>query len=379
MRVYCDHAATTPLCDEAWRAMEPFLRERFGNPSEPHAEGRAARAGLDAARAKVAEALGASEQHVVFTGGGSEADNLAVLGRLARQPGRVVTTMLEHPAVALSLSSTDAELVFAPVRPDGVVDLPALEQLIHPGDRLCTIIWASNLTGAIQPVREIAELCAERGVPLHVDAVQAAAWLPLRLDELPGEVTAAIAAHKLHGPKGAGVLAGRGIATLAPVLHGGGQELGLRPGTESVAQASGLAAALARRVSDSEIAGVTAALRDRYEASLRAEVPDVQIAAEGAARLPGHSLALIGDVRGETLCALLDEEGYAVAAGAACASTEVEPSGALAAMGVPRSLALGALRSTFGACNGPADGDRLARSVATLASSLRRASAAVRA
>ena len=349
MRVYCDHAATTPLCDEAWRAMEPFLRERFGNPSEPHAEGRAARAGLDAARADVAEALGASEQHVVFTGGGSEADNLAVLGRLARQPGRVVTTMLEHPAVALSLSSTDAELVFAPVRPDGVVDLPALEQLIHPGDRLCTIIWASNLTGAIQPVREIAELCAERGVPLHVDAVQAAAWLPLRLDELPGEVTAAIAAHKLHGPKGAGVLAGRGIATLAPVLHGGGQELGLRPGTESVAQASGLAAALARRVSDSEIAGVTAALRDRYEASLRAEVPDVQIAAEGAARLPGHSLALIGDVRGETLCALLDEQGYAVAAGAACASTEVEPSGALAAMGVPRSLALGALRSTFGA------------------------------
>jgi cysteine desulfurase len=379
MRVYCDHAATTPLCDEAWRAMEPFLQECFGNPSEPHAEGRAARAGLDGARARVAEALGASEQHVVFTGGGSEADNLAVLGRLARQPGRVVTTMLEHPAVALSLSSTDAELVFAPVRPDGVVDLPAVEQLVRPGDRLCTIIWASNLTGAIQPVREIAELCAERGVPLHVDAVQAAAWLPLRLDELPGEVTAAIAAHKLHGPKGAGVLAGRGIATLAPVLHGGGQELGLRPGTESVAQASGLAAALARRFSDSEIAGVTAALRDRYEASLRAEVPDVQIAAEGAARLPGHSLALIGDVRGDTLCALLDGEGYAVAAGAACASTDVEPSGALAAMGVPRSLALGAVRSTFGACNDPADGERLARSVATLARSLRRASAAVRA
>jgi cysteine desulfurase len=379
MRVYCDHAATTPLCDEAWRAMEPFLRERFGNPSEPHAEGRAARAGLDAARAQVAEALGASERDVVFTGGGSEADNLAVLGRLAGQSGRVVTTKLEHPAVALSLSSTDAELVFAPVRADGVVDLAALEQLIRPGDRLCTIIWASNLTGAIQPVREIAELCAERNVPLHVDAVQAAAWLPLRLDELPGELTAAIAAHKLHGPKGAGVLAGRGVATLAPVLHGGGQEHGLRPGTESVAQASGLAAALARRVADSEIAGVTSALRDRYEAGLRAELPDVQIAAEGAARLPGHSLALIGDVRGETLCALLDDQGYAVAAGAACASTEVEPSGALAAMGVARSLALGALRSTFGECNGPTDGDRLAISASTLAHSLRRASAAIRA
>ena len=323
MRVYCDHAATTPLCDEAWGAMEPFLRERFGNPSEPHAEGRAARAGLDAARAQAAEALGASEQHVVFTGGGSEADNLAVLGRLARQPGRVVTTMLEHPAVALSLSSTDAELVFAPVRTRRAWSTsPALEQLIHPGDRLCTIIWASNLTGAIQPVREIAELCAERGVPLHVDAVQAAAWLPLRLDELPGEVTAAIAAHKLHGPKGAGVLAGRGVATLAPVLHGGGQERGLRPGTESVAQASGLAAALARRVADSAIAGVTAALRDRYETALRTERSRTSRSqSEGAARLPGHSLALIGDVRARRSVALLDEQGYAVAAGAACASS----------------------------------------------------------
>jgi cysteine desulfurase len=379
MRAYCDHAATTPLCDEAWQAMEPFLRGSFGNPSEPHAEGRAARAGLDAAREQVAGSLGTAEQHVVFTGGGSEADNLAVLGRLAGGSGRVVTTRLEHPAVAVSLSSTDAERVFAPVRPDGVVDLAVLEELIRPGDRLCTVIWASNLTGAIQPVREIAELCAERAVPLHIDAVQAAAWLPLRLDELAGEVTAAVAAHKLHGPKGAGVLAGRGVATLAPVLHGGGQEHGLRPGTESVAQASGLAAALARRVADSEIAGVTSALRDGYEAGLRGELPDVLIAAEGAARLPGHSLALIADVRGETLCALLDEQGFAVAAGAACASTEVEPSGALAAMGVPRSLALGALRSTFGECNGPDDGERLAASAATLVTVLRRASAAVRA
>ncbi len=271
-----------------------------------------------------------------------------MLGRLARQPGRVVTTMLEHPAVALSLSSTDAELVFAPVRPDGVVDLPALEQLIRPGDRLCTIIWASNLTGAIQPVREIAELCAERGVPLHVDAVQAAAWLPLRLDELPGEVTAAIAAHKLHGPEGSrsprgprhrharpGAARGRAGARAAT----GHRER--RPGL----RARGRTRPARRRLGDRRRhCSAARSLRGR----LRAELPDVQIAAEGAARLPGHSLALIGDVRGETLCALLDEQGYAVAAGAACASTEVEPSGALAAMGVPRSLALGALRSTFG-------------------------------
>jgi cysteine desulfurase len=378
VRVYCDHAATTPLCDEAWQAMAPFLRERFGNPSEPHAEGRSARAGLDAARASVAEALGTSEQHVVFTAGGSEADNLGVLGRLTA-PGRVISTPLEHPAVAGVLTHSAAELVLAPVGAHGVVELAALDGLVRPGDRLCAVIWASNLTGAIQPVREIAELCAERGVPLHLDGVQAAAWLHLRLDELPGVITVAIAGHKLHGPKGAGVLAGRGIATLAPVLHGGGQEHGLRPGTESVAQAAGLAAALAQRVADSEIAGAVAMLRDGFEARLRQAIPDVRFAAADVARLPGHSLALVEGVRGDALCALLDDAGFAVAAGAACHSAEREPSAALAAMGVDRSLALGALRSTFGACNGPDDGSRLAAAVASAIPALRAASAAVRA
>jgi cysteine desulfurase len=378
MRTYCDHAATTPLCDEAWQAMEPFLRERFGNPSEPHAEGRAARAGLDAARALVAQSLGTRELDVVFTGGGSEADNLAVLGRLAGG-GRAVATALEHPAVAGPLGAAADELAIAPVGRDGVVDLAALEQLVRPGDRLCAVIWASNLTGAIQPVREIAELCAERGVPLHLDAVQAAAWLPLRLDELPGELTVALSGHKLHGPKAAGVLAGRGVSSLSPVLLGGGQERGLRPGTESVAQAAGLAAALARRVADSELAGAAASLRDGFEASLQAALPGVQIASGDVARLPGHSLALIAGIRGDTLCALLDDEGFALAPGAACHSGDSEPSAALAAMGVGRSLALGALRSSFGELNGPEDGARLAAAVASLVPLLRTASAAVHA
>jgi cysteine desulfurase len=377
VRVYCDHAATTPLCDEAWQAMEPFLRERFGNPSEPHAEGRAARAGLDAARGSLAASLGTTEQHVVFTGGGSEADNLAVLGRLAAGAGRVVSTPLEHPAVAGSLAASAAELVLAPVSADGIVELAALDGLVRPGDRLCAVIWASNLTGAIQPVREIAELCAERGVPLHLDAVQAAAWLPLRLDELPGELTVAIAAHKLHGPKGAGALAGRGIATLRPTLHGGGQEHGLRPGTESVAQAWGLAAALARRVADSQLAGATTTIRDRFEEQLRGTVSGVRFVADGVARLPGHSLALVEGLRGDVLCALLDDAGFAVAAGAACHSAEREPSAALAALGIPPALAVAALRSTFGECNGADDGARLATAVADLVPALRSAGAAV--
>jgi cysteine desulfurase len=377
VRVYCDHAATTPLCDEAWHAMEPFLRERFGNPSEPHAEGRTARAGLDAARARVAEALGTGDEYVVFTGGGSEADNLAVLGRLAGERGRVVSTALEHPAVAGAARAAAGELALAPVRADGIVDVDELERLVQPGDRLCAVIWASNLTGAIQPVREIAELCAERGVPLHLDAVQAAAWLPLRLDELPGELTVAIAAHKLHGPKGAGALAGRGVRSLARVLHGGGQEHGLRPGTESVAQASGLAAALARRVADSELAGRSAALRDDFERRLEDALPDLQFAGDRIARLPGHSLALIDGIRGDALCALLDDAGFAVAAGAACHSAEQEPSAALSAMGIGRARALGALRCTFGELNGAADGDGLASAISTLVPALRTAGAAV--
>jgi cysteine desulfurase len=377
VRVYCDHAATTPLCDEAWRAMEPFLRERFGNPSEPHAEGRAARAGLEVARASVAGSLGTAREHVVFTAGGSEADNLAVLGRLAGDRGRAVSTALEHPAVAGALHAAAGELVLAPVGADGVVDLAELERLVQPGDRLCAVIWASNLTGAIQPVREIAGLCAERGVPLHLDAVQAAAWLPLRLDELPGQITAAVAAHKLHGPKGAGVLAGRGISSLARVLHGGGQEHGLRPGTESVAQASALAAALARRVADSELAGRTTALRDGFERRLRDALPGVRLVADRVARLPGHSLAVIDDVRGDALCSLLDDAGFAVAAGAACHSAEQEPSAALAALGIGRARALGALRCTFGELNADGDGDALATALSTLVPALRRASAAV--
>jgi cysteine desulfurase len=379
VRAYCDHAATTPLCDEAWQALEPYLRERFGNPSEPHLEGRRARTGLDAARTQVAAALGTDPAHVVFTGGGSEADNLAVLGRLADGGGRVVSTPLEHPAVAGALAAVAGELVLAPITADGIVDLAALDRLVQPGDRLCAVIWASNLTGAIQPVREIAELCASRGVPLHLDAVQAAAWLPLRIDELPGELTVAVAGHKLHGPKGAGVLAGRGVSSLATVLHGGGQEHGLRPGTESVAQAAGLAAALALRVSDSQIAGATSQLRDAFESRLRSALPDIVLVAEQAARLPGHSLSLIAGVRGDALCALLDDAGFAVAAGAACHSADAEPSAALAAMGVPRSLALGALRCSFGACNAPDDGDRLAAAVAALVPTLRGASASLRA
>jgi cysteine desulfurase len=364
--IYLDHAATTPLSPAARRAMEPYLTEHFGNPSEPHAAGRAARAGLDAARESVAATLGCAPGEVVFTGGGSEADNLAVLGRLA-SGGRIVASAIEHPAVREPLLAYAGEVQWAPVTSDGVVDVHALAALVRPGDALCCVMAANNVTGAIQPVDEIAALCAERGVPLHVDAVQAAAGADVRA--LPGDFTLAIAAHKLGGPKGVGVLAGRGVATLRAVVRGGGQERGLRPGTENVAGAAALAAALAERQGPGAAAErrARAALRDRLELEL-----GLPVAAAGAPRLPGHALLLAG-VRGDLVVHQLDGEGICVAAGSACAAGSAEPSYVLAAMGIEPAVARGAVRVTLGPQTKAAEIDALVAAFGPARAGLERA------
>ncbi len=368
--IYLDHAATTPLSALAWAAMEPFLREHFGNASEPHAAGRAARVGLEAARARVALTLGCADQDVVFTGGGTEADNLAVLGRL-RDGGRVVASAIEHPAVLEPLRAYGGEVAAVPVTADGVVDLDAVDALVRPGDALCCVMQANNVTGAIQPVAEVAAICAERGVPLHVDAVQAAAGIDVRV--LPGPVTLAIAAHKLGGPKGVGVLAGTGIGSLAATVRGGGQERGLRPGTENVAGAVALAAALAaRQGADAGAERIRrAALRDRLESACG--LPGVSRAAP---RLPGHAL-LLAPVRGDLVAHQLDALGICVAAGAACASGSAEPSHVLAAMGIDAPVARGAVRVTLGPETTDEDVAALAAALPDVLAALGRAVASV--
>lgn len=380
MRIYADHAATTPVSDEAWEAMQPYLREFFGNASEPHWAGREARRGLDEARSLAAEALGVGRGEVVFTGGATEADNIAVLGRATRGPGRIVTTPLEHPAVSGALEALErqgSEVVVLPVDADGVVPVQAFAEAVAPGDLLCCLIWASNLTGVVQPVAEVAEICAERGVPLHLDAVQACAALAFDVGSLPGAVTAAVSAHKLGGPKGAGLLCGRGLSTLQPVVFGGGQERALRPGTESVAQASGLAAALVSARDDRGRYGRYRAVRDAYEAALSASVGGVQFVGDSAERTPGHSLALVEGLRGHALVALLDGEGVAAAAGPACSSADASASAALTAMGISPECALGALRLSFGALSEDDHGVLAAIAVERCVTQLRRASAAV--
>jgi len=380
VRIYADHAATTPVSDAVWDAMQPFLREHFGNASEPHWAGREARRGLAAARAACAEALGVDHDDVVFTGGASEADNIAIFGRAARASGRIVTTPLEHPAVSgpvEALRRNGCEVVTLPVDADGQVPVSALEDAVRPGDLVCSLIWASNLTGVIQPVAEAAAICAERGVPLHLDAVQACPALAVDIGALPGAVTAAVAGHKLGGPKGAGLLCGRGLASLEPVLFGGGQERALRPGTESVAQAAGLAAALVGAAADSGRYGRYRAVRDSYEAALAGQVDGVTFAGARADRTPGHSLALVEGLNGHALVALLDDEGLAAAAGPACASAESSASPALMAMGVTPDAARGALRLSFGALSEGDHGQLAADAVARCAALLRRASAVV--
>jgi cysteine desulfurase len=373
VRIYADHAATTPLRDEVRAAIEPFEQDRFGNPSEPHWAGRAARAGLDAARRRVAELLGCAPAEVVFTGGGSEADNLAVLGRAVPAAGRAMASPVEHPAVReplRRLAAGGTDIQWAPVDEDGVIDLDGWAGLVRPGDSLAAAIWGQNVTGVLQRVEDLAGVCAERGVPLHLDAVQAAPAFALDLTRLPGQVTVAVAGHKLGGPRGAGALAGRGVATLAPVLLGGGQERGLRPGTENVAAAAGLAAALELAPQD---APRVRALRDEYESRLRTLDPLARILGAGADRLPGHSLALLPGVRGDAMVDLLDEDGIAVAAGSACASADREPSHVLAAMGLDADEAGGALRVSLGALTAEGHPAAIAEAVARAAAALRAA------
>jgi cysteine desulfurase len=380
VRIYADHAATTPVCDEAWEAMQPYLRERFGNASEPHWAGRDARRGLDAARAAAAAALGVETADVVFTGGASEADNIAIFGRATRAAGRIVTTPLEHPAVSGAIAALErqgCEVVTLAVDSEGRVPVSACEDAIRPGDLVCSLIWASNLTGVIQPVAEVAGICAERGVPLHLDAVQACPVLAVDVGALPGAVTAAVAGHKLGGPKGAGLLCGRGLASLEPVLFGGGQERALRPGTESVAQAAGLAAALVAAAADSGRYGRYRAVRDSYEAALAARLAGVTFVGARAERTPGHSLALCDGLNGHALVALLDDRGVAAAAGPACSSAESSASPALTAMGVTPDRARSALRLSFGALSEAEHGRAAAEAVVGCVELLRRASAVV--
>ncbi len=366
--VYLDHAATTPVRPEVLEAMLPYLGgATFGNPSSAHRFGRAARAGLEQARRELATAVGAEPQQVVFTSGGTEADNLAGLGPAlpARQQGRPLLTPVSaiDPksvlAAAHEVTHHGGEAVILPVAPDGQLDLAALDAVLERSPAIVSVMWVNNETGVQQPIESVAERCHRAGVLLHCDAVQAFGKIPVRLAELPCPLLT-LSGHKIGAPKGIGALVVKDRKAIEALIHGGGQQFGIRPGTENVAGAVGFgrAATLAAQEQSATSARL-AALRDDLFERLRSGVADIVAHGDSAPRAP-HILNLgVPGTDSEALLMHLDLAGVAASGGSACSTGAMEPSHVLTAMGVPRSLALGSLRLSLGRDTTPEDLDRV--------------------
>ncbi|HXG43878.1 MAG TPA: cysteine desulfurase family protein [Gemmatimonadales bacterium] len=366
--VYLDHAATTPVRPEVREAMLPYLDLVFGNPSSAHRFGRAARAGLEQARREVAESLGADPAHVFFTSGGTEADNLAVIGaaEAARQQGRprrVVVSAVEHKAVlaaAHHVAATGGSERLLPVDAGGRVELDALDAALAEHAAVVSVMWVNNETGVVQPVEDVAARCQAAGVPYHTDAIQAVGKVPCGVRDL-GITFLTISGHKIGAPKGIGAIVVRTPTLVEPLVHGGGQQRGLRPGTENVPGAVALGRAVALAVAEqADFARRAAGLRDELAARLRAAVPDLLIAGEQAPRAPHVLTVLVPGADSEALLMHLDLAGVACSSGSACTTGSVEPSHVLTAMGVPRDLALGAVRFSLGRTTTASDVERAA-------------------
>jgi cysteine desulfurase len=353
--IYLDHNATTPVAPEVIEAMAPALRDAWGNPSSAHAYGRRARAALDTAREQVAQLLGCAPAEVVFTSGGTESDNMAILGlaEARRAHGlHLVTTVIEHPAVeraCVRLEQQGYEVSRVRVTRDGSVDPTELAAAIREDTTLLTLMHANNETGVIQPVREIADAARARGVTVHTDAAQSVGKVPVVVSDL-GVDLLTVAGHKLYGPKGVGALYVRRGTPLVPLLHGAGHEDGRRAGTENTPEIVGLGAAcaLAAREIDSRVVDLRE-LRDRLELALCRAIPDLVVHGSGAERLPNTLSAAVPGVDANRLLERLS--GVAAAAGAACHAGATAPSTVLRAMGVPDDLALATLRLSVGRSN----------------------------
>lgn len=375
--IYLDTAATTAVRREVLEAMWPYLTGEFGNPSSHHEVGERSARALAEARASVAEGFGVRASEVIFTSGGTEADNLAILGvTLASARGRhVVTSAVEHPAVLEAVEALvrlhGAEATIVGVDAEGLVDPAEVTAAVRADTALVSIMAANNEVGTIQPVPQIGAALAGSGVPLHTDAVQAAGWLGLRLDDL-GADAVSISGHKLGAPKGIGALIVRGRVPLEPVIHGGGQERGRRSGTENVAGAVGLAVALRLALETGREHGARlAAAREAFIAEVLATVPDAVLTGPREARLPGHASFLFPGTSGESVLLGLEARGIVCSSGSACAAGSDEPSDVLLAMGIAREVAQTAVRFTFGA-------EITAHDLSRTAAELRDAVAAVR-
>ncbi|CAN5694429.1 cysteine desulfurase NifS [soil metagenome] len=375
-RVYLDNAATTPLDPRVLEAMVPHLGGRRGNPSSLHAFGGSARERLEQARERVASLIGASPSEIVFTSGGTESDDLAILG-LARSAGsdqrHAVVSCVEHAAVreaAKRLQSEGFEISWVGVDEDGLVDTAQFAASLRPDTALAAVVWANNEVGTVEPALELADICAEVSVPFHSDAVQAAGRVPIDVSEVPVS-TLALSGHKLYGPQGIGALYVREGVSLEPIVYGGGQEKGLRSGTENVAGIAGLgeAARLAGEEMDDRVAHERA-LRDRIMAGT-AEIPDVFVNGHRERRLSNNVHLTVAGAEAESLVLYLDALGYAIGSGSACSSGGHKASPVLLAMGLTEREAFSVVRITVGKDNTAEDVDGFLEAFSTAVAQLR--------
>jgi Cysteine sulfinate desulfinase/cysteine desulfurase and related enzymes len=359
-RVYLDNNATTPVLPEVLEAMSPYFAEHFGNASSIHHHGQETRAAVERARESVAALLGCRPAEIVFTSGGTEADNLAIFG-LARPGDHVITSSVEHHAVLNSckhLEERGIEVTYLPVDGRGLVSPDDLLRAIRSNTKLTTIIMANNETGVLQPVDEIGKICSEADVYFHTDAVQAASKVPIKVKEIGCDLLS-ISGHKIHAPQGVGALYVRKGTTLEPMLYGGSHERARRAGTENVPGIVGLgkAAELAVKGFENGEDIRVAKLRDRLEQTIMGQAESAGVNGAGAARVPNTSNIYFDYIEGEALVITLDLKGLAVSTGAACSSGAIEPSHVLTAMGLRPDRARASLRFSLGKQNTEEDID----------------------
>ena len=376
--VYFDHAATTPVDPLVLEAMLPYFSQQYGNPSELHRLGREARAAVEAARAQVAAVLGAGEKEIVFTAGGTESDNLALFGSLARhQPGHLIVSAVEHPAVmeaARALNRLGWAVDFIPVDGDGIVDLDAYEQAFRDDTRLVSIMFANNVVGSVQPVATLARIAHEKGALFHTDAVQAVGSLPVDVGEL-GVDMLSLSGHKLYGPKGIGALYVKRGTRLQPILHGGGHERRLRSGTENVPGIVGLGVAMTMAAEQlPEVRPRLERLRDRLAQGVLERIPEVTYLGHPTQRLPGSVAFSVRYVEGESMLLQLDAQGFMVSSGSACASGSLEPSHVVLALGLGAEEAHGSMRISLGRENTEEEADAFLEAFPPIVDKLRQMS-----
>lgn len=352
--IYFDHNATTPIDPIVLEAMQPFLTSFYGNPSSLHRHGRLVKTAIDQARQQVAELVNVQADQVVFTSGGTEANNLAIFGAcLPVEAGNVVMGATEHPSVRDAfnrLRTLGGAVVQLKTDNSGLLALACIETAITAETQFISVMHANNETGVIQPLAELAELCSAKGVTVHSDAVQSCGKVDVDFAAL-GVDFLSMSAHKIYGPKGVGALITKKSSQLTPMLYGGGQELACRPGTENVAGIVGFGKA-------AELAKQQLAERTQHLQALRAvledglsEISSLQIVAKQSNKLPNTCQIVMDNMDGEMLLMELDRQSIAVSSGSACASNSKEPSRVLTAMGYPNKLAMSAIRISLGQQN----------------------------